>query len=118
MSNKKLLWLDDIRDPRENDWLRYSPIGKENVEMHWVLTEQEFKNWILQNGLPDAICFDHDLGTDNGDGYNCAKWLVDYCIQTKQKLPKYASQSANPVGKENILQLLQNFERFLTDINQ
>ncbi len=109
---KTLLWLDDIRNPLENDWIDFSPIGNVDVDVHWVLTEKEFKDWILQNGLPDAVCFDHDLGIGNGDGYCCAKWLVDYCIETNKKLPKFASQSANPVGRENILKLLQNFERF------
>lgn len=105
---KTLLWLDDARDPMENDWLNFSPIGKD-VDVFWVTTYQEFVDWIMCNGLPDAICFDHDLGTHNGNGMECATWLVNYCLDTKNNLPKYAIQSANPVGKQNINSLLENF---------
>ena len=42
-------------------------------------------------------------------GMDCAKWLVDYCIQFDAELPKWNVQSANPVGKDNINQLLSNF---------
>lgn len=57
---KTLLWLDDVRDPFQNDWLNFSPIGK-NVDVTWVTNYQEFIDWIMINGLPDAVCFDHDL---------------------------------------------------------
>ena len=40
---------------------------------------------------------------------DCAKWLVDYCIDNQLTLPLYNIQSANPVGKENIDGLLKNF---------
>ena len=44
------------------------------------------------------------------DGYDCAKWLVEYCIDYNKELPLYNIQSANPVGKENIDKLLKNFK--------
>ena len=114
---KKLLWLDDYRNPMEGQWLVFSPITLEDIEVFWVKSYQEFVNWILVNGLPDAICFDHDLGDlyDNIEektGYDCAKWLIDYCIDNNVKLPLYNIQSANPVGKENIDKLLKNFINF------
>lgn len=129
---KKLLWLDDYRNPMENDWLIFSPIGPV-VEVYWVKSFYEFTNWITKNGLPDGICFDHDLGKNteielrnNGfskkearrlkgeekSGYDAAKWLVDYCINNKMQLPPFTSQSANPTGRENIESLLNNFKKF------
>lgn len=83
-------------------------------------------------GLPDAICFDHDLGMEhikwyfeNGGhqtppdpskanfvlktGYDCAKFLIEYCMKHELDLPPYAIQSANTVGKENIDMLLKNY---------
>lgn len=126
---KTLLWLDDVRDPMENDWLVFSPIGKQ-VDVWWVTNYDEFTNWITEFGLPDGICFDHDLGGDvqaikiyNGmskrqarrerrgtpTGHDCAKWLVEYCMDNNKKLPPWGIQSANPVGKENIDRLLTNF---------
>jgi len=128
---KKLLWLDDIRDPMEGQWLVFSPITLVDIEVHWVKSYTEFTYWIIENGLPDAICFDHDLGIptqlqlrDKGfskrksrrickalekTGYDCAKWLVNYCMIQNKKLPLYNIQSANPIGKENIDKLLKNF---------
>lgn len=125
---KKLLWLDDIRDPTEGDWQSYSPIS--HNEVIWVKSYNEFVFWIKTNGLPAAICFDHDLGMDvavmarskgksknaarklkqeEKTGHDCAKWLVNYCIDNEKKLPLYNIQSANPVGKDNIDGLLKNF---------
>lgn len=135
---KRLLWLDDTRDPSENDWIVFSPIGR-NVETFWVMSYDEFVTWITENGLPDGICFDHDLGykldpnvevteTYNGEvschslsawsdiektGYDCAKWLVDYCIKHNEKLPEYAMQSSNPAGRQNIDMLLKNYIKFV-----
>jgi hypothetical protein len=106
---KTLLWLDDVRDPNTNDWLVFSPI-ESPYKVHWVKDYGEFVDWIVSNGLPSAICFDHDLGdTDDLTGYDAAKWLVNYCIDNNKELPKYNIQSANPVGKDNINGLLNNF---------
>jgi len=109
---KILLWLDDSRDPADKrmDWLAYSPIGYE-VEVVWLKDYSQFRNWIQQHGLPDGICFDHDLGEDTPTGYDCSKWLVNYCLDNKLSPPVWSSQSANPVGKANINGLLRNFLR-------
>ena len=133
---KQLLWLDDYRNPytTASDWLRFSPIGR-NVDVIWVTNYTEFVDWIMINGLPDAICFDHDLADEhyrmsmydkNGSynkyytdgtfkektGYDCAKWLVDYCLDRNLELPEYNIQSQNPTGKENIDMLLKNYIKF------
>lgn len=57
LKNQKLLWQDDMRDPGDTtmDWLRYSPIEKD-AEVVWVKNSNEFKEWIEENALPDAIC--------------------------------------------------------------
>lgn len=105
---KKLLWLDDYRNPFENkNWLNFSPIGK-NCEVICVKDYEEFTKYIIKNGLPDAICFDHDLETEK-TGYDCAKWLVEYHQNYGGEFPKFSSQSANPVGRENILNYLKNY---------
>lgn len=129
-----LLWLDDARDPNESGWATtFSPIPQPYTVV-WVKNYKEFVSWIQANGLPDGICFDHDLGLDMVHekrimskralkryrktheymtGYDCAKWLTEYCLNTLQQLPAYASQSANPVGRENILKLLNNFNKHI-----
>lgn len=136
---KKLLWLDDYRNPfdTKTDWMIFSPIGRD-VEIHWVKNYQEFVDWIIENDLPDGICFDHDLAEEhyrpsmyNPDGhysgyytdgtflektgYDCAKWLVDFCLDRKTQLPSYNIQSANPCGIENINGLLKNYIVFFNN---
>ena len=67
MKNKgTLLWLDDVRNPFENHWVvTFSPILNEDLKhIEWVKSYNEFTNWIKNNELPEAICFDHDLGMD------------------------------------------------------
>ena len=122
---KTLLWLDDYRDPLKDNWLVFSPI-EQPFEVIWVKSYQEFKDYIVDNGLPTAICFDHDLGFTNEyyiennlpspevekTGMDCAKWLVWWCQEHNLKLPLYNIQSANPIGKDNIDGLLKSFIKF------
>lgn len=65
----------------------------------------------MKKDWPDAICLDHDLGEEES-GYDIAKYIVNRCIDEGKKLPLFASQSANPVGRENILSLFKNYEKF------
>lgn len=118
---KKLLFLDDIRYPREAYYYTKQEVF---IREDWniVRNYQQFVNWILKKGLPEMISFDHDLGDEhliNTDdlafaektGYDCAKWLIEYCIDHHVDLPKFYSHSMNPVGKENIINLLDNFKK-------
>ena len=117
---KTILWLDDIRDPYtgkfsvevlylKEEYLEIEPDTKK-CKVYWVKTQSEFENYIKENGLPDLISFDNDLGIGNGEGYDCAKWLVEYCIDNDKELPLWYVHSANPVARENIEKLLNNFK--------
>lgn len=107
---RKLLWLDDKRDPKEykSEWTRLSPFGSK-IEVYWVRTFEEFRQWILENQLPDAISFDNDLGEERPDGYQCALWLLDYCVDYQVSLPVWSSHHSDVAGKENIDQLFKSF---------
>lgn len=114
---KTLLWLDDVRDPLKDDWLVFSPI-EQPFDVVWVKSYEQFCYTILLNGLPDAICFDHDIQSfdklgNEKTGYDAAKFLVNYCIDNNKELPLYNIQSANPVGKENIDSLLKNYIKYV-----
>ena len=133
--SKNLLWLDDLRNPFEGKWIEeFAPEYLNSGSIIWVLNYEEFIEWIRKNGLPQKICFDHDLGEDVAiklvskginkkkarevkklakSGYDCAKWLVDYCIDYDLQIPDWNIQSANPVGKENINGLLINAKNHL-----
>lgn len=120
----KIIWLDDKRNPFEFEWIEkyVSNFNSDNMNVIWVKNYDDFVNWISENGLPDMVCFDHDLGDDvaskrqarkekkeTKSGYDCAKWLVEYCLDNEKTLPIWVIQSQNPVGKDNINGLLQNF---------
>lgn len=99
-----IIWLDDIRNPRQYVSL-FSSFGKYKVT--WVKSYDEFVSNIIDK-LPDVVFFDHDLGLEKS-GYDCAKWLIDYCIENNVKPPKYRIQSANPVGRTNIDSLFNSY---------
>ena len=122
---KRFLFLDDIRFPVE----AYHYTGEKiflNKDWCIVRNYRQFVNQIIQKGLPEMISFDHDLADMNSSdsdnlkftektGYDCAKWLVEYCMDNHLNLPKFYSHSMNPVGKENILSLLENFKKVNKD---
>lgn len=98
------MYLDDIRTPVQTfDFVVRS--FAEAVEMIEIY------------GVPIFISFDHDLGVDsNGEllksGYDFAKWLVKADIDGMYTLPtdfSFKVHSQNPVGRENIKKLLENY---------
>jgi len=133
---KTILWLDDVRDPLLPQWRKFI---RENVEgfdelscdIVWVKGVDEFHHRIEQSitghlQWPYAICFDHDLGdiiTQGAQycysdmvertGYTCAKWLCNFCTDHHKPLPKYAIQSSNGPGAENIRCYLENYKKYV-----
>ena len=111
------LFLDDIRDP--NLFL--------NDTKTWVVARNhnDFVKIITERGLPDFISFDHDLSdvdqnkTSNfkeKTGYDCAKWLIEYCMRANESLPKWQVHSMNSVGRNNINALLTRYKEREEDI--
>lgn len=104
----KLLWVDDVRNPFIKE-----DLNKNTLDIEWVRSYEEFVTWISMYGLPDIISFDHDLGvTYTGQektGYDCAKYLVNFCMDNNEKLPRFVVHSANPVGRDNIMKFLLNY---------
>lgn len=120
---KKLLWLDDFRRPE--DFIKtggnLDGSGKldggggngkvcAEYDITWVKNYEEFCKYINANGLPDIICFDHDLGEEKS-GYDCAKFVVTYCQAHQLDIPEFEIQSSNVVGKENIRGVLNAWHR-------
>lgn len=124
----KNLFLDDIRTPK--DVFRYTH-NSDYLKFEWniVRNYDDFVEYIIKNGLPDLISFDHDLADEhydeamyNGDlynnlydkfkektGYDCAKWLIEYCMDNDIDVPKIYVHSMNPIGAENIRKLFINY---------
>lgn len=110
--NSRFLFLDDIRFPFEVYEYTLQPLF---LEEKWEIIRNYngFVEWITKNGLPDFISFDHDLADISFDtektGYECAKWLVDYCLDNNLACPKFYCHSMNPVGRDKINGLLMQF---------
>lgn len=122
------LFLDDVRMPYDAGNYMYPVEIRPLYRLEeWVIVRNynEFVNYINENGLPSLVSFDHDLAEIHYDpstwresfvyeeetGYDCAKWLVEYCMNNNEKLPNYLCHSMNPHGRENILNYLRNFEK-------
>ena len=113
--NRTLIWLDDERNPDDPKWqawqVRWSPIGHIGVDVVWLKSHKELVIYLASHKLPDAICFDHDLG-EGPSGYDSARYICDYCMSEDLPIPFYYSQSSNPAGKANILGLLDSYRKF------
>tara|TARA_R110000851_G_scaffold172952_7_gene319248 strand:- start:137 stop:562 length:426 start_codon:yes stop_codon:yes gene_type:complete len=135
LKKNTLLWLDDNRDPATSPYLnKFCPEFVEHqMNIIWVKTFNEFEMWILNNGFPSKISFDHDLANEHyappnryndyhswvGEqefkektGMDAAKWVIEYCLDYNQPLPEWSVHSANPPGAENITKLLLNFMKY------
>ena len=121
------LMLDDIRSM--SDVRKYTKLPDVSNE-HWVVVRSynEFVDTINKLGLPTFVSFDHDIASSHyghglqGDdipydsytektGYDCAKWLVEYCMKKGVKHPPYQVHSMNPVGKQNIISYVESYNR-------
>ena len=109
------LFLDDIRNVK----MVYKNLKEEDFVI--VRNFKDFKQVIIENGLPELISFDNDLGLDENeniaeDGYAAAKWLV-YESGIDLRNLKFNVHSANPVAAQQIQGLLDNYIRFLKSSN-
>lgn len=104
------MYLDGLRMPTE--------------EFDFIVRSYEAVNIVKEYGVPTFISFDHDLGNDsNGDllksGYDLAKWLVDADLDDTYIIPldlSYKVHSQNPVGKENIIALLEGYLQYKQEV--
>lgn len=97
------IYLDDLRTPLDNSWFI---IRSHHDFIHKISTSF---NQI------ECISFDHDLGEEK-TGFDCAKYLVEYCINNNVIPPQTYVHSANPVGRENIILLINNYLTFIEEV--
>ena len=119
-----ILWVDDIRDPYSKEWTNWfiKNVGAISSDKFcWVKNFDEFKEYIDKYGLPRVICFDHDLGEtgkNERNGLTCAIYLIEYCLNNNLDIPKYCCQTSNPVGKQNISSLLDNYHKHFSNFKK
>ena len=124
-----ILWLDDQREPynyfsknsnsgawlRNHDYYINNVFNRYNPNFIWVKNLKEFEDYIINNGLPNMVSFDHDIKPKNYEGQHengadVANWLVNYCKQNNLKLPWCFAHSANKNGIERINQIINNYK--------
>jgi hypothetical protein len=80
------------------------------------LADEHYKHMLTDNTLNQHTAFvDDEFGGLNvtfdygaeKTGFDCAKWLVDFCIERGLKFPPYTVHSMNPVGAERIRQYIE-----------
>jgi hypothetical protein len=103
------LILDDERDVMG---VYYCLMADMFITEKWEIVKnfKEFKDCIQTRGIPKIISFDHDLGEEM-TGNDCAKFMLNYCIESGLPFPKCFVHSQNPVGKQNILHTINFYER-------
>lgn len=122
MSNYSI-FLDDERMPDHVSWIEL-PL----VEWTIVRNYNDFVKTVTERGIPLRVSFDHDLGQEHYQyqfqeipydkfeektGYDCAKWLVNYCQEKGQSFPEYYVHSMNIIGRANIIKYVENFKRVI-----
>jgi len=128
MSNYNL-FIDDFRHPY--DAFLYTKDTR-YAKLKWITVKSydEFVKVIKRKGIPNIVSFDHDLAdshyarndnpwsTENSidyfsfeekTGYECAKWLCDFCLDNSIKFPEYLIHSMNTVGSSNIKNYIDNY---------
>lgn len=121
--HKNFLFLDDLRVPGDVVWINIPSVN-------WAIVRSfdEAVSWVKENGFPNFVSFDHDLGWEKFDtnengiivvteldleksGYDFAKWLIEYDLDTGS-MPAdfdFIVHSMNPVGSQNITSVLRNY---------
>jgi hypothetical protein len=99
-----VLYLDDVRDP-PHKVSHYNIVVVRNVE--------QAKNAVEKYGVPIICMIDHDLGPGEPTGHDFVKWIIRQDMEGRLSLENttFYSQSMNPVGRENILEMAKNYRK-------
>ena len=94
---EKLLYVDDIRKPKI---IRYSTYSYE------IIVSRNYDDAINMLNMCrfNAIDLDHDLGEEK-TGYDICKYISENNI----KLDRVYIHTSNPVGRDNMKQLLERY---------
>ena len=115
---KRIVWLDDVRNPYSNPWIKdvIHASYSDNFELLWTKSYYDFKEAIMSGQTIDVIFFDHDLG-DGKSGMDCMKLFINYIIENNINPNNFEVyfQSMNPVGKENMKSLFERYTKFYNE---
>lgn len=121
------LFLDDdeARKPHKITWVNLPLVP-------WTIVRnyEDFCDIINKNGLPACLSYDHDLGEQaynearfqkflkfdyskitEKTGLDCAKFLVEKCMELNVPHPPFTVHSMNPIGRENIQKYIESYNK-------
>lgn len=103
------VFLDDVRQLEDQFW---------NIdETEWVTArtvDEAIRH--LETGEVEIISLDHDLGEFNPEtGYDVAKWIEEKVATSDFIPPTIWVHSMNPVGRRNIIQVIESIKRLMTE---
>lgn len=110
-----VLFLDDEREPS-------SSLLAQHERVIVCRSYDEAVKVVRENGMPDYVCFDHDLGPESKTGHDFAKWLVEraiYLMEETLECPPvfgYSVHSQNPVGAANIRGVIDGYRKWWISI--
>lgn len=122
MKRNLAIWIDDMRNPFTPEWnpiiMKYIGDSEKEPTIAWLKSYEEFDSWMtvaMEDPValfPALVCFDHDLGEEK-TGLDCAKLLVDICMNNNMPLPEFECHSSNPGGRDNIISYLNTYLKSL-----
>lgn len=119
----QFIFLDDIRTPLGTTHVtipNYPYTIVRDYEDFCIAVEEYYRD---TGEAPCYVTFDHDLSelqyienTDYNDpnektGFHCAKWLIEFCDKNNLDFPDYGVHSMNPIGKQNIISLIESYKK-------
>lgn len=126
------LFLDDVRMPSEaGNYMNPVSVRPIYRQREWTIVRnyKQFVaalNKVVKEGLElKIVSFDHDLAEVHYDpstwregfkyeeetGYDCAKYMIEFCKMHNVDMPWVLVHSMNPVGKQNIQRLFDDYEK-------
>ncbi|QQN68140.1 cyclic-phosphate processing receiver domain-containing protein [Comamonas testosteroni] len=97
------LFLDDERFP-----------PNQGGPWHVVRSTEEAADYVSNNGVPDLISFDHDLGGED-TAIRFVNWLINRDLESPGFIGpnfRFVIHSQNPVGAKNLEHLLSRYLQF------
>lgn len=112
----QFIFLDDYRKPEDVRRVILPPCDWSIVKNFNEFCQAIEERYQELSSLPSVISFDFDLSEEhyggdyskNKTGLDCAKWLVDFCLDRNLKFPVYYVHSLNPEGSEKIIELIES----------
>ena len=99
MKNPWILFLDDLRNPPDDSWT----VARSSIEA---------LEYVNIRGLPQEMSLDHDLGGDDTT-MEFLKKLIPNHLDSGTEVPKYMIHSQNPVGKANIISMMESWKKIV-----